>query len=76
MLKVLLTQYPEIEDLFCCASSCPEASLFFCNNFLHLWLQSVQYDLQHDFALVVYWANGAVVLALLYVAVHGEGNDQ
>ena len=25
---------------------------FFSNDLLHLWLQSVQYDLQHDFAWV------------------------
>ena len=39
-----------VEDLLCGAPSCSEACLFFSNNLLRLWLQSVQYDLQHDFA--------------------------
>ena len=54
VLKVLLTQYSEVEDPLCCASSCLEASLFFCDNLLRLCLQCVQYDLQHDFAWVAY----------------------
>ena len=33
--------------------------------FSELWLQSVQYDLQHDFALVTDEAYCSVVLALL-----------
>ena len=32
--------------------ACSEACLFFGDDLLCLWLQSVQYDLQHDFALV------------------------
>ena len=29
MLEVLLTQYPKVEDLFCCTASCCEASVSF-----------------------------------------------
>ena len=50
------------------APSCSEVCLFFSDDFLHLWLQSVQYDLQHDFALVTDEADCLVVLALLQVA--------
>ena len=39
-----------VKDLLLGASTCSEACLFFSNNILRLWLQSVQYDLQHDFA--------------------------
>ena len=52
VLKVFLTQYSEVEDLVYFTAPCPEASLFFCNDFLCLRLQSVQYDPQHDFAWV------------------------
>ena len=37
----------------CCGTpSCSEACLFFGDDLLRLWLQSIQYDLQHDFAWV------------------------
>ena len=32
VLEVLLTQYPEVEDLLCCAASWFEASLFLGND--------------------------------------------
>ena len=45
-------------------------------NNLRFWLQSVQYDLQHDFAWVADEADRSVVLALLQVAFLGECDDQ
>ena len=38
--------------MLCGAPSCSEACLFFSDDLLRLWLQSVQCDLQHDFARV------------------------
>ena len=40
-------------------------------NFLRLWLQSVQYNLQHDFA----WVTDEADLALLQVAFLGKCDD-
>ena len=57
------------------APSCSEACLFFSDDFLHLWHQSVQYDLQHDFAWVTDEADHSVVLTLLQVAFLGECDD-
>ena len=42
--------------------------MFFSNDLLRLWLKSVQYDLQNDFAWVTDEADRLVVLALLQVA--------
>ena len=42
---------------------------------LRLWLQSVQYDLRHDFAWVTDEAYCLVVLALLQVAFLGKCDD-
>ena len=56
-----------VEDLLCSTPSCSEACLFFGDD-LRLWLQSVQYDLQHDFALAIDEAYCSVVLALRQVA--------
>ena len=39
---------------------------------VRLWLQSVQYDLQHDFAWVADEADCSVILALLQVAFLGS----
>ena len=55
--------------------SCSEACLFFSNDLLGLWLQSVQYDFQHDFASVADVADCSVVLALLQVAFLGKCDD-
>ena len=41
-----------------------------------MWLQSVQYDLQHDFAWVTDEADYSVVLALLQVVFLGKCDDQ
>ena len=50
VLEIFLTEDLEVEDLLCGVPSCSEACLFFSGNLLCLWLPSVQYDLQHDFA--------------------------
>ena len=42
----------QVEDLLCGAPSCSEACPLFSNDLLRLWLQSVQYGLQHDYAWV------------------------
>ena len=52
----------------CGTPSCSEACLFFGDDLLRLWLQSVQSDLQHDFAWVTNEANRSLLLALLQVA--------
>ena len=44
VLQVLLTEYCNIEALLSCAPSCSEACLFFFDDLLSLWLQSVQED--------------------------------
>ena len=61
----------------CCgAPSCSEACLFFSDDLLRLRLQSVQSDLQHDFAWMADEADHTVVLALLQVAFLGKCDDQ
>ena len=60
----------------CGAPSYSEACPFFSNELLRLWLQSVQYDLPHDFALVADEADRSVVLALLQVTFLGKCDDQ
>ena len=52
-----------------------EVCLLFSDDLLCLWLQSVQHDLQHDFALVTAEADRLVVLALLQVAFLGKCDD-
>ena len=54
---------------------CSEVCLFFSEDLLRLWIRSVQYDLQHDFAWVTDRADRLVVLALLQVAILGECDD-
>ena len=49
--------------------------MFFSDDLLRLWLQFVQYDLQHDFAWVSHEADRSVVLALLQVAFLGKFDD-
>ena len=49
--------------------------MFFGDDLFRLWLQSVQYDLQHDFAWVTDEAYCSVVLALLQVAFLGKFDD-
>ena len=50
VLEIFLADESYVEDLLCGTSSCSEACLFFGDDLLRWWLQSVQYDLQHDFA--------------------------
>ncbi len=75
VLEIFLTEDSSVEDLLCGAPSCSEACLFFSDDLLRLWLQSVQYDLQHDFAWVTDEAYCSVVLALLQVAFLGKCDD-
>ena len=65
----------QVEDLLCGTPFCSEACLFIGNDLLRLWLQSVQYDLQHDFTWVTDEAYCSVVLALLQVAFLGKCED-
>ena len=60
--------------MLCGAPTCSEACLFFRDD-LSLWLQSVHYDLQHDFAWVADEADRSVVLALLQIAFLGKYDD-
>ena len=75
VLGILLAEDSQVEDLLCGAPSCYEACLFFSDDLLRLWLQFVQYDLQHDFAWVTDEADCSVVLALLQVAFLGKCDD-
>ena len=75
VLEIFLTEGPYVDDLLFGAPSCSEARLFFGDDLLRLWLQSVQYDLQHDFAWVTDEAYCSVVLALLQVAFLGKRDD-
>ena len=48
VLEIFFTEDSKVEDLCCGAPFCSETCLFFSDGLLRLWLQSVQYDLQHD----------------------------
>ena len=61
--------------MLCGTPSCSEACLFFGDDLLCLWLQSVQYDLQHEFSWVTDEAYRLVVLTLLQVAFLGICDD-
>ena len=61
--------------MLCGAPSCSEACLFFGDDLLHLYLEYVQNDLQHDFARVTDEADCSVVLTLLQVAFLGKCDD-
>ena len=65
MLEVLFTQDFKVEDLFCCASSGSEPSLFFSNYFFSLGFKPIQDDFQHDIARMTDEADSSVVLAKL-----------
>ena len=71
-LEIFLTE--NVENLLCGTPSCCEACLFFGDD-LRLWLQSVQYDLQHDFASVTDEADCFIVLALQQVTFLGKCDD-
>ena len=76
MLEVLFTQDSKVENLFCCASSGSEPSLFFSNYFFSLGFKPIQDDFQHDFAGMADEADSSVVLAELQVALFRECNNQ
>ena len=48
VLQVLLKEYSKIEHLLSCPPFCSEACLFFFDDLLSLWLQSIQEDSWHD----------------------------
>ena len=50
VLKLLLFDDSNIEDLFYCASSWSKTCLFFCQQFLSLRPESVEDNSQHDLA--------------------------
>ena len=54
---------------------CSVAWLFFRDDLLGLWLQSLQYDLRHDFAWVTDKVDHSVVLTLLQIAFLGKCDD-
>ena len=72
VLEIYLTEASQVKDLLCGALSSSEACLFFSDDLLRLWLQSVQYDLQRDFIWVTEEADRAVVLTLPQVAFLGS----
>ena len=75
VLEIFLTEDSWVGDLLCGAPSRSEACLFFIDDLLRLWLQTAQYDLQHDFAWVADEADRSVVLALPQVAFLGKCDD-
>ena len=72
VLDIFLSKDSQVEDLLCGSHPWSEACLFFSSDLLCLQLQSVQFDLQYDFALMADEADHLVVLALLQVAFLGE----
>ena len=75
VLEIFITKDFQVEDLLCGSPSCSEACLLYSDDSLRLRLQSVQYDLQYDFAWVACEADFSVVLALLQVAFLGKCDD-
>ena len=75
VLEIFLTEDSYVEDLLCGAPTCSEACLFSSDDLFRSWLQSVQYDIQPDFAWVSDEADCSVVLALLQVAFLGKCDD-
>ena len=51
--------------MLCSTVSCSKAGLFFSDDVLCLWLESVKDDLQHDFIRVADEADNPVVLTQL-----------
>ena len=75
LLEIFLTEDSKVEDLLCGAPACSEACLFFSDDLLRLWFQSLQYNLQHDLAWLADEDDRLVVLALLHVAFLGKCDD-
>ena len=65
VLQVLFTQDSKVEHLLCSTVSCSQPGLFFSDDVLCLWLESVKDDLQHDFTWVADEADYPVVLTHL-----------
>ena len=65
VLQVLLAEDSKVENLLCSTVSCSKASLFFSDDDLCLWLESVKDDLQHDFTWVADEADCPAVLTQL-----------
>ena len=63
MLKAFFAKDCNVEDLFNGAPSCSKTCLFFSGNLLHLGFESIEYDLQHDFARVTDEADCSIILA-------------
>ena len=63
VLGVFFAKDPQVEDLFNSASALAESCLLFGDDLVCLWSESVQDDLQHDFAGVIDQTDGAIVLA-------------
>ena len=58
VLQIFLTEYSKTENLLGCAPSCSETCLFYFDDFLSLWLQSIQEDSQHDLTWMTDQADG------------------
>ena len=65
VLQVLFAEDSKVEYLLCRTVSCSKAGLFFSDDILCLWLQSVKDDLQHEFSWVADEAYCPVVLIQL-----------
>ena len=65
VLQVFLTEYSKIVNVLSCAPSCSETCLFFFDDLLSLWLQSIQEDSWHDLAWMTDQADGTVVVGCL-----------
>ena len=49
VLQVLSAKDSKVENLLCITVSCSKAGMFFSDDVLCLWLESVKDDLQHDY---------------------------
>ena len=65
VLQVRFAEGSKVEHLLCSTVSCSKAGLFFSDDVLCLWLESVKDDLQHDFTWGADEADYPVVLTQL-----------
>ena len=65
VLQVLFAEDSKVEILLCSTVSCSKAGLFFSDDVLYLWFESIKDDLQHDFTRVADEADCPVVLTQL-----------
>ena len=75
MVEVLLVLEIFLTENDLCRLKICSVVLLLIDDLLRLWLWSVQYDLQHDFAWVTDEAYCSVVLALLQAAFLGKCGD-